>query len=111
MSFLTANFDLEHILHEIITLIYTQRSLGFGATYGYVTRLCEIAFCLLAKHEKLDFERDKNIANDYYWNSFRCKAIQADSFEELKSLQNNTLGISYGFLNPRLIAKTTPILG
>lgn len=105
INFLCANLDLDTILKRIRIIINSYIGLGYTVTYGYLIRLCEILFCLLAKYGKLDFERDKKIANEYYLKTYRVMAIRSDNFEELKSLKDNTLEINYGPLSPRLIAK------
>lgn len=105
INFLCANLDLDTILKRIRIIIDSYIGLGYTVTYGYLIRLCEILFCLLAKYGKLDFERDKQIANEYYLKTYRVMAIRSDNFEDLKSLKDNTLEISYGPLSPRLIAK------
>lgn len=105
LNFLCAKLDLATILKIIRIIINKHIRLGYTVTYGYLIRLCEIVFCLLAKYEKLDYEKDKKIANEYYSKMYKSIAISADNFEELKSLKDNTLEINYGPLSPRLVAK------
>lgn len=105
LNFLCAKLDLATILKRFKIIINKHIRLGYTVTYGYLIRLCEIVFCLLAKYEKLDFEKDKKIANEYYSKMYKSIAISADNFEELKSLKDNTLEINYGPLSPRLVAK------
>ncbi|MGP5060449.1 PIN domain-containing protein [Psychrobacter celer] len=105
INHMSLHYDFDLILKQLGILINIIISKKIMPTNGFVARVCEILFCNLANYNKLDFDNHKMSLNSYFETYFHRRPIRVDSFENMKTVKDNTLYIIYGTSRPLLCAR------
>ncbi|WP_352286687.1 PIN domain-containing protein [Psychrobacter sp. GW64-MNA-CIBAN-0177] len=105
INHISLHYDFDLILKQLGILINIIISKKIMPTNGFIERVCEILFCNLANYNKLDFDNHKMSLNSHFETYFHRRPIRVNSFENMKTVKDNTLYIIYGTSRPLLCAR------